>query len=164
MAELKLSTVLEAADPEKLASQLAPFLGADATPRVEMTRLQPPTCYWTVYEHRHRRATLKCFFDEGDYLDYREKLARYYPDRIDDPAHLDGGIVFLPELNGVIWSFPFDPAMPDLPRAMDPEWVAEVMRRPDLALECKLIDYNPEIGAIVAYRRADDRRVVAFGK
>jgi hypothetical protein len=164
MAELKLSAVLEAADPEKLAPHLAPFLGADAVPTVEMTRLQPPTCYWAVYEHRHRRATLKCFFDEQDYRDYRDKLAGYYPERVDDPAHPEGGLAFLPEVNGIIWSFPFDPVMPDLPRSMDPDWVAEVMRRPELELECKLIDYNPEIGAIVAYRRADDRRVVAFGK
>lgn len=165
MPDLKLPAVLEAADPETMAAVLDPFLGnGDAAPKVETTRLQPPICYWAVYEHGHRRATFKAFFHESDFLDYREKLERYYPERIDRPDHDAGGIAFLPELNAVVWGFPFDPVMPELWRCMEPEWVADVMRKPGLALECKLIDYNPEIGAIVAYRRAADRAVVAFGK
>jgi hypothetical protein len=165
MPELKLPAVLEAVDPDKMAAVLDPFLGnGEETPTVEMTRLQPPICYWAVYEHRHRRATLKVFFQEADFLDYREKLKGYYPGRIDQPAHPDGGIVFVPELNAVVWGFPFDPVMPDLGRCFDPEWVAATMHKPEVALESKLVDYNPEIGAIVAYRRADDKKVVAFGK
>ena len=165
MPDLKLPAVLEAADPEKMAPILDPFLGnGKDTPAVEATRLQPPICYWAVYEHRHRRATLKVFFDEADFLDYRGKLEQYYADRVERPDHPDGGIVFLPELNAIVWGFPFDPVMPDLARCFDPEWVADVMRRPGLALESKLVDYNPEIGAIIAYRRVADKHVVAFGK
>src|SRR5262249_24705657 len=141
MPDLNLPAVLEATDAARMAPHLAPFLGEVERPRVETTRLQPPVCYWAVYEHHHHRATAKCFFDRDDYEGYVSKLRAYFPGET---------FVFLDNVNGVVWGFPFDPVMPDLGKCFDPEWVAEVMGKPGLALESKLIDYNPEVGAIVA--------------
>ncbi|HEY3109514.1 MAG TPA: phosphotransferase [Chloroflexota bacterium] len=161
---LKLTAVLEASAPARMAPQLAPFFaGADGQPTIDMTRLQPPICYWAVYRRGAERVTFKSFFAGADYEPYVAKLREYYSDRVGRPDHPGGGLAFLPELNGVLWKFPFDPAMPGLGRALDGDWIAEAVRRPARALTPELLDYNPEIGAVLVYRDERGRRTV-FGK
>src|SRR5206468_4720892 len=47
---LKLNAVLEAADPALMGPHLAPFFAPESGPlAVDLTRLQPPICYWAVY-------------------------------------------------------------------------------------------------------------------
>jgi hypothetical protein len=164
MATLKLTTVLEAANPALMEPHLRPFFGgSDAPITVETTRLQPPICYWAVYRCGDQRVVFKSFFDGNDVEPYAAKLREYYPDRIDRPDHPEGGLAFLPELNGVLWMFPFDPAMPSLNRCLDGAWVADAIRTPARTLTPRVLDYNPEIGAVFVY--VDDRgRRRVFGK
>lgn len=165
MPDLTLSVVLDAADPEAMAPHLARFFAdGDGGARVESTRLQPPICYWAVYVHRDQRVTFKSFFKRVDYDAYAAALTEYYPDRVDQPRHPAGGFVLLPELNGLLWRFPFDPAMPSLSRCLDGAWVAEAIRRPRADLTPRLRAYNPEIGASVTYRDERSGRATVFGK
>jgi Phosphotransferase enzyme family len=161
---LKLTAVLDAAALERMEPYLAPFLsGRGERPAIDMTRLRPPICYWAVYRRGAERVTFKSFFDRAHYGPYVARLREYYPDRVDRPDHPRGGLTFRPELNGVLWKFPFDPAMPGLGRALDGDWIAEAVRRPAGALTPEVVDYNPEIGAVLVYRDERGRRTV-FGK
>lgn len=146
-----------------MRASLAPFLGEGTPIEVDSTRLQPPTCFWSVYRSGDRWAALKVFFVRGEYASYAATLAEYHPERIDRPDHPAGGIRLLPELNGVLWGFPFDPAMPELGKCLDGRWVGELMGRRG-SLQPRIVDYNPEIGATIAYRDPSQGRVVAFGK
>ena len=171
MPDLKLAPLLEAVAPKAIAATLAPFVGDVAEPpAVETSRLQAPVCYWVVYRVGSRRVTLKSFFSADEYAAYVSTLADYYPDRLDRPDHPDGGIVPLPGLNAILWGFPFDPAMPLLNRALDGQWIGQILRRrpPGLRgpepLAPAVTSYNPEVGAVVAYREPTRNRVVAYGK
>jgi len=161
MPDIKLQPLLEAIHPKKLQPALRPFFGdLQKPPKVEASRLQAPTCYWAVFAAAGRNVTLKSFFSGQEYESYINRLRRYYEDRFDQPDHPRGGILFLPDLNAVLWGFPFDPQMPALHSCMDPEWIADLLeRRCSVPLRVKVVNYNPEIGAIFAYR--DARRVVA---
>jgi aminoglycoside phosphotransferase (APT) family kinase protein len=164
--DVKLAPILAISQPERLQTPLGRFLGADARDvSVELTRLQPPRCYWAVYRHGQRRITLKSLFLGEDFARFVAQLEQYYPDRLDVPGHPDGGIVVLPEINSVLWSFPFDPQMPNLGRCLDVAWIASLLPRPtrrDLAAIA--ISYNPEIGAVFGYRDARRGHAVAYGK
>src|SRR5207248_4201052 len=85
--DLKLTSVLEAADPERLRPALEPFFGPDAEPALEMTRLQPPLCFWAVYRHGDKWAVFKSFFSEEEYEGYVDQLEQHYPDRLGQPDH-----------------------------------------------------------------------------
>lgn len=157
--DLKLTALLDALESGAVDDAIGRFLH-DA-PAVELTRMQPPVCYWRVYQSGRERATLKAFFRRADYEGYRATLEQYYAERIDQPAHPLGGLAFHDELNAVVWGFPFDPLMPSLHKCVDRQWIAGVLKR---QVEPELIDYTPEIGAMIAYRDPERRRVVAFGK
>src|SRR6266540_4988627 len=93
------------------------------------------------------------------------RLAELYLDRLGHPCHPLGGLLLAPELNAVLWAFPFDPAMPSLDRCLDGEWNAVVLRRRSPApLRSELVRYDPEVGAVFAYREPARGRVVAYGK
>lgn len=164
MSDIKLQPLLEAIHPKKMQPALQAFFGElPKPPMLETSRLQAPTCYWAVYAGSDRRVTLKSFFSEQEYGAYVGKLRQHYADRFDQPQHPRGGIMLLPDLNAVLWGFPFDPRMPSLHRCTQPDWVAELMeRRSPKPLQVKVVTYNPEISAIFAYR--DARRVLAYGK
>ena len=165
MSDLKLHPLLEAIQPEALASELAPFW-AEAEGPIEVTgsRVQAPTCCWTTYRRGDRLVTLKCFFSSEAYDAYLEKLRSHYADRLDLHAHPLGGLRLLPALNAIMWAFPFDPRMPRLADCLDPTWIGGWLarRRSARPLRGKLVRYNPEVGAIVAYRAGG--RTVAYGK
>ncbi len=72
-------------------------------------------------------------------------------------------MLLLPDLNAVAWSYPFDPAMPDLGACLAGDWVAGILGR-DRPLTAEPRGYNPEISALVAYRDQRTRRLTAYGK
>ncbi|HLG70820.1 MAG TPA: aminoglycoside phosphotransferase family protein [Chloroflexota bacterium] len=165
MPDLKLQPLMDAIHPRRMVQALEPFSGQMAkTPAVETSRLQAPTCYWAVYECGGRRVTFKSFFSGQEYESYVAKLRRHYAERFDRPDHPRGGLLLMPELNGILWGFPFDPQMPRLHRCLDAAWIAELMGRPTAAdaIESKLVSYNPEVSGIFAYKRSG--RTVAYGK
>ena len=168
MPELKLADLVAAVQPERLLPVLAPFFeGAAEAPVLDATRLEPPQYYWAVYKSGDRHVTLKAFFAAADYAQYTEKLLEYYPNRVDHPEHPRGGFVLLPEWNSIVWGFPFDPAMPELYRCVDGAWVAKVLRRSSPEpLQVRTLRYNPELGALLAYRvrRGRQSRLIAIGK
>jgi aminoglycoside phosphotransferase (APT) family kinase protein len=166
MSDLKLLPVLEASAPARIEPALRPFLGQESSSAaLETTRLEPPVCYWAVYRAASRRVTLKTFFSRADYDRYAARLAEYYPDRIGEPTHPCGGILFLPELNGVLWGFPFDPSMPGLGRCLDGDWVAGALQpHDDQSVTVEAPDYNPEISALFRYRSPATGRPIAYGK
>ena len=158
--DLKLTALLDALGTGAADPTVGRFL-PDGEPEVDLTRMQPPICYWRTFASGRERATFKAFFRRSDYEKYRAALEEYYPEQIEAPRHPRGGLAFLDELNAVVWGFPFDPLMPSLHKCVDPEWVGTALKR---AVEPELVDYTPEIGAMIAYRETARRRVVAFGK
>jgi hypothetical protein len=166
MPDLKLRQLLDALHADRYPDALRPFLPPDGPPpELEATRLQAPTCYWAVYRTGGGWITVKSFLSADAYRGYRASLERYHRDRVDRPDHPRGGITFAPDLNAVVWAFPFDPAMPELHRCVDGDWVARAWPRCRYAiLIAEPVDYTPEIGAVVAYRDPERRRVVAYGK
>ena len=176
MPDLKFATLLEETRSDRLRAALEPVLGATDGPyEIESTRLQAPVCYWVVYRAGNRRATLKSFFSAEEYARYQARLADVYPDRLGHAEHPLGGLVFLPELNGVLWGFPFDPVMPSLDRCLDGGWIAEALgrrriaellgRRSSGALQPELVSYDPEAGAIFSYCPGEGwDEPVAYGK
>ena len=132
MPDLKLLTLLEAAQPSRLEDALQPFFGPGAEPvAIESTRLQAPLCYWVVYRSGTQRVTLKSFFSEANFARYSARLTEYYPDQIGQPGHPAGGLAFLPALNGILCQFPCDPALLGLRRCLDGAWIAQALRRPE---------------------------------
>jgi hypothetical protein len=160
--DLKLTTLLDALGEGAADTSVRRFFSDDPPElEVDLTRMQPPVCYWRTFASGRERATLKAFFRRADFEQYRDTLVEYYPEQVDQPKHPRGGLLFLDELNAVVWGFPFDPLMPSLHKCVDPEWVGGALKR---SVEAELVDYTPEIGAMVAYREPERRRVVAFGK
>ncbi|HEX6511722.1 MAG TPA: aminoglycoside phosphotransferase family protein [Chloroflexota bacterium] len=164
MPDIKLQPLLEAIHPRNMQPALEPFFGQLwKPPAFETSRLQAPVCYWAVYTSDGRRVTFKSFFSADTYESYVDQLRRHYGDRFNEPQHPWGGIQLVPELNAVLWGFPFDPHMPALHRCADARWVAELIGRHSATpLQVKVVNYNPEIGAIFAYR--DGRGPRAYGK
>jgi hypothetical protein len=163
MVDIKLLPLLEATAPDRLQDTLMRFFDADVT-RVALhqTRLEPPFCYWAVYRAGDDRVTLKSFFSDAHYTSYVQQLETYYADRIGAPRHPAGGLHLHPELNAVIWRFPFDPVMPGLGTCLDGAWVGDAI---GLAapLDARLVEYSPEASALFAYRNGAGQ-IVAYGK
>jgi len=164
--DLKLAPLLEATTLERMRPALVPFFPAsvDAV-EIESTRLQAPTCYWVIYSAAGRYVTFKSFFSQADFDRYRERIVEYYSEQIEQPYHPRGGVTFLPELNALLWSFPFDPAMPRLYMSLDGEYVAGILGQSTKApLRIQVVSYNPEIGAVFAYHAPPHDAVIAYGK
>ncbi|HEU0167771.1 MAG TPA: phosphotransferase [Chloroflexota bacterium] len=165
MPDLKLQEVLERTAPEAAQALLAPYLdGIDEPPHVDMTRLQPPVCYWVVYQAGDRRITVKTFFAESEFARYAAQLEQYYGARMGDTRHDHGGLALAPELNTITWSYPFDPAIPDLYRCLDVRWVAGAAGLRTAKLQPEVLSYNPEVGSVIAYRDTRTNRVKMYGK
>jgi len=165
MPDLKLTQIIEAIGPDEMTDTLRPFFEADAEIRVQSTRVEPPDNYWVVYEGGERRAVLKCFISEAEYKSYLSWLGGAFPDRMERPDHPGGGIAALPNLNAVVWGYPFDPSMPGLPDCADPDWIAAVLgRKRGTPLLARTVVYRPEISALLAYTTQGTGRRIAFGK
>lgn len=164
MPELTLNALLDATRGEGLRALVAPFWGEEAAaPKHEGTRLQPPICYWGVYRGTDgRRVVFKSFFSEATYREYVAQIEEHYPERIGLPGHPAGGIVLHPDLNAVLWGFPFDPAMSGLQYCLDGQWAAEVLEQREPP-RVEALQYRPEVGAVLAYY-AGDGEAVAYGK
>src|SRR5262249_30683463 len=124
--------------------------GTGASIIVEATRLQPPTAFWAVYRAGRRWVTLRCSFAADDAEARLAALVEAHPDRLGDPAHPRGGLLALPELNGVLWSPQFDPSLAGLGRCLDGEWVGQIVGS-DAAVVSELVAYDPEQEARVVY-------------
>src|SRR5687767_15546569 len=111
--------------------------------------MQAPIAFWRTYARGRERVTFKAFFRRADYDKYVGTIREYYPEQVDQPSHPRGGLVFLDELNALVWGFPFDPRMPSLHKCVDPAWVGAALKRP---IAPELVDYTPEVGAMIAYR------------
>ncbi|HEY3117027.1 MAG TPA: aminoglycoside phosphotransferase family protein, partial [Chloroflexota bacterium] len=164
MADLKFETIHEASKPHEFQRSLAEiFPGSRRKLSLETTRLSAPTCHWAVYQWGPQRLTFKSFFEESDFDQYVGQLDRYYPQQLNDLDHPRGGFVLLPELNGIVWSFPFDPAMPGLHYSANVDWVASVLGEKSEIVP-KIVNYTPEVGSVLSYRVAGERQTLAYGK
>lgn len=161
MPDLKLQPLLEATEPERIHGYFKHLFPSAAEPTLDGMRLQAPFAFWATYLVEGRRLTLKSFFSTHDYQRYTAKLVEYYPQQLDHPDHARGGFSLLPELNGILWTFPFDPAMLGLHYCVDGGWVAEGLHFPG-ELMPEVMSYSAEIGALIRYRQGED--VVAYGK
>jgi phosphotransferase family enzyme len=162
--DLKLTQIIEAIGPKDIRKALVPFFGDEAEIRIQSTRVEPPDNYWVVYEAGDRKAVLKCFFSESEYKRYVPWIESEFPSRVDRPDHPGGGMILLPELNAVVWAYPFDPSMPGLPDCVDPDWIAGVLgRKRGKPVQANTVVYRPEISALLSYRTEGGRRI-AFGK
>lgn len=165
MPDLTLSTLLDAVEPKVLEPHLRAVAGEWVLPTAhESRRLQAPICYWAVFtDASGRRATFKGFFSGEVYADYAEQLQTLYPDRFDAPGHPSGALALLPEWNGVLWTFPFDPSMPGLVQCVDGAFIGDALGR-DGPVRPEVRNYSPEVGALVAYQDPTQEELVAFGK
>lgn len=163
MPDLQFRPLREAARATNVRRHLMPFFGdvGAAEARRRTSRVQAPICFWQVYAFADRRVTLKSFFSEQDYQAYAGEIRQHYGAQVGDAQHPAGGILLIAELNGLLWGFPFDPAMPGLAQAVDGGWVGTVLGRGPLAVST--VNYNPEVGALLAYKD-DAGEAVAYGK
>ena len=162
MPNLKLYPLLEATRPSHMRATLQPFCaGTDGRFAIDTTRLQAPICYWVVYRCDAKRITLKSFFAQSDYERYVADIAAIYPDQIGHPNHPAGGIIQVSELNALLWAFPFDPAMPQLASCLEAGRVAASLGRSGADLVPEVVNYNPEIRALIAYRETPKGPIIA---
>ncbi len=165
MPNLKLFPLQEATRPRRIRATLQPFCGETVRPiAIDTTRLQAPICYWVVYRCDAKRITLKSFFAQSDFERYAADVAAIYPDQMGNPSHAAGGVIQAPELNAILWAFPFDPAMPHLASCMEDDRVAASLGRPGADLVPEVVNYNPEIRALIAHRESPKGAIVAYGK
>ena len=170
MSDLKLAPVLEATQLAAVAPALAAWFDGDlAGVAIEGTRLQAPWRYWVTYRRDERRVTLRVSFEGEAYLRDCSRLERVFAGRRDQFDHVRGGFTLLPELNAVLWSFPFDPAMPSLARCFDGAWIGGLLagpleREPGAPLAVSVASYAPEVGAVFRYREPETGVTLAFGK
>ena len=146
------------------------------------SRLEPPDRYWTMFEiavsksdeERRLRLVARGAFDEGAWDELSNRLARHAGSGPCDPIDGLGLPRLFPESQVAYWFYPYDPALPGLPRATDPEEMSRVLlmldghqatpgRRPQLEIE--RVRYVPEVAAILRYRfHTQAGPVVIYGK
>ncbi|HLB28859.1 MAG TPA: phosphotransferase, partial [Dehalococcoidia bacterium] len=171
----KLSSVLRAVGPETIADLLSegplpPEAGIKAQGiRLESTRLQAPLCFWSVYAVEISGSassplwvTAKTFFDDSIFTHYAQQISMHYGDRVGDLLHPQGGIVIFPHKATVVWSFPYDPALPGLAMALENSAVAPILGAAPDALRVETVRYTPEIGAMLRYLAGGE--TLAYGK
>jgi len=132
--------------------------------RERSSRLDPPEAYWTVFEisvskgdlERKLRLVARGAFAADSWARLRSRLERH-SDLACDPIGGVGYPRLYPETLHAYWFYPFDPAMPSLPRAVDPANMAMVLLGLDEQaaeefaaagrLEVERVRYVPEVGA-----------------
>lgn len=164
MTDLRLLPLLEATRPGHLHPSLASRLEGIGPLTVEARRLDPPTAYTLIYQAAAQRLVLKGFFAQHHYLRYAGRLALRHADQVGHLRDGTGGLDFVPELNAVLWSFPFDPVLSQLRRCVDTRWVANQIGQADVPLRADLLRYRPEQRALIAYRDAESKAVSCYGK
>lgn len=129
------------------------------------TRLEPPDWFWTRFaidiykegEERELRLVAKGALnsDAWERLNVQMSVVTQLPC---DPLNGIGYPRLIPETMAAYWFYPYDPKMPNLPLAADPQYMAPILLGldPSLGLSGPIVDverirYLPEIGAILCY-------------
>ena len=136
--------------------------------RKRSSRLSPPDGYWAMYEvgirkdaeERSLRLVGRGAFDRVSWDALCANLERHGSGPCDPIDGIGYPRVFH-DTQHAFWFYPFDPAMPGLPSASDPETVTRLLLglgdQASLPLdmqarvEVERVRYTPEIGAILRY-------------
>jgi hypothetical protein len=138
--------------------------------RRRSSRFEPPDWYWTQFEitvnkeedARKLRLVAKGALNPAAWDGLSERLVRHGAGRPCEPIDGLGFPRLFPETRHAYWFYPFDPTMPRLPSAADPERMAAVLLgfnehpRGTLSaqadrLNVERVRYVPEVGAILRY-------------
>ena len=138
--------------------------------RRRSSRFEPPDWYWTQFEitvnrdeeARKLRLVAKGALNPTAWDGLSERLTRHGAGRACDPIGGLGYPRLFPDTRHAYWFYPFDPTMPRLPSAADPEHMTGLL----LGLNQQTTDsgadrtqrfnvervrYVPEVGAILRY-------------
>jgi aminoglycoside phosphotransferase (APT) family kinase protein len=137
--------------------------------RRRSTRLEPPDFYWAQFDihinkeddERRLRLVAKGALNPTAWARLSERLTRLAAGHRCDPIDGVGYPRLFPESQHAYWFYPFDPAMPSLPGAVDPIRVASVLlghqaHATDVlaasrGLTIDRVRHVPEVGAILRY-------------
>jgi hypothetical protein len=171
--KVSLVTMLEATSEdvvgEFVSALLAPKGWEVEEIRKRASRLEPPDRYWAMFEiqakndarARSLRLVARGAFGADAWEDLHARLERH-TGRPPDPIDGLGYPTILPQSQVAFWFYPFDPAMPGLPAAADPDTMTRLLLGhddhpsplpegvPSLAVE--RVRYLPEVGAILRYQ------------
>ena len=151
--------------------------------RRKSSRFEPPDWYWTQFdiyvnkdeEERRLRLVAKGALNPAAWERLSERLIHQGAGRPCDPIEGLGYPRLFPESQHAYWFYPFDPAMPNLPSAVDPIQIAGVLLGSQAEtteilsashrLDIDTVRYVPEVGAILHYT-LDTRaaKLNVFGK
>jgi hypothetical protein len=136
--------------------------------RQRSSRLDPPD-YWTLFEvsinkdeeTRKLRMVVRGAFEEHAWERVRSRIEHHGAGRPCDPIGGVGYPRIYPESQHAYWFYPFDPSMPNLPAAADPETMAGVLLGLDEhaakafaaagRLTIERVRYLPEVAGILRY-------------
>ena len=172
--KVSLVTMLEATGEDAVGAfagaLLAPKGWEMSTIRKRASRLEAPDRYWVMYEivakkdgrERNLRLVARGAFSADAWDELHERLVRHGAGRPCDPLDGLGYPMIFPDSQVAFWFYPFDPAMPGLAAAADPEKITRILlghvdRSNPLPEGTPLasverVRYVPEVGAILRYQ------------
>jgi hypothetical protein len=136
--------------------------------RQRTSRLDPPD-YWSLFEvsinrdedERKLRMVARGALEGHAWERLRHRLERHGGDRPCEPIDGVGYPRIFPESQHAYWFYPYDPMMPNLPRAADPATIAGLLLGLDPPaaqafadagrLTIERVRYLPEVAAILRY-------------
>jgi hypothetical protein len=137
--------------------------------RRRSSKLEPPDWFWAQFDitinkeegERRLRLVAKGALNPGAWSHLSQRLTNLAGGRPCDPINGVGYPRLFPESQHAYWFYPFDPAMPNLPSAVDPVVMAGVLLgqigqatdalAASLRLTIDRVRHVPEIGAILRY-------------
>jgi len=152
--------------------------------RRRSSRFEPPDWYWTQFEItvnkeedvRKLRLVAKGALNPTAWESLSERLTRHGAGRPCEPIDGHGYPRLFPETRHAYWFYPFDPTMPSLPDAANPERMAALLLRihgqttdplaaESQGLKVERVRYVPEVGAILRYTMdAPAAKLDVYGK
>jgi len=146
------------------------------------SRLEPPYAYWVIFEvtinkeeeERKLRLVARGAFDRGAWEHLRGRLLEASGGKPCDPIDGIGYPRIFDDLQLAYWFYPFDLALPGLPRAADARTMWGVLTDLDGRVSSRKIErlhvervrYTPEISAILRYdlHESGDVESALYGK
>jgi len=172
--KVSLVTMLEATSVDAVAEFVNGLLaqkGWDVEGvRKRASRLEPPDRYWAMYEilarndsrARNLRMVARGAFSAEAWGELHNRLQRHGAGEPCDPIDGLGYPTMFPESQVAFWFYPFDPALPGLPTAADPETMTRLLLGHDdntlplpdgmPRVSVERVRYVPEVGAILRYQ------------
>ena len=171
---VSLVTMLEATSEDTVGAFAANVLDGTGWQidkvRKRSSRLEPPDRYWSMFEisvskdalARQLRLVARGAFDEQAWSELSDRLERHGAGGPCDPIRGLGSPRLFPESQVAYWFYPYDPALPGLPAAADPETMTRRLLghagelghllegQPQLTIE--RVRYVPEVAAILRYK------------